>query len=100
VRQVSISEQLALLEAESESQTGRLAKSIDAWTMNELHRAGFDADDVWPRLTKPRVLPRDLALYLRGLPAKERVAEARVLANKTVAPSEARVLGRAYVKQA
>lgn len=88
------------IEAGSESQTGRLAKAIDAWTANELRRAGFDADEVWPRLTKPRVLPRDLALYLRGLPAKERAAaEARVLANKTVAPSDARVLGRAYVKQ-
>lgn len=88
------------IEAGSESQTGRLAKAIDAWTANELRRAGFDDDEVWPRLTKPRVLPRDLALYLRGLPAKERVAaEARVLTNKAVAPSDARVLGRAYVKQ-
>ncbi|MGK2957879.1 MAG: hypothetical protein ACSLFB_05665 [Acidimicrobiales bacterium] len=88
------------IEAGSESQTGRLAKAIDAWTANELRRAGFDADEVWPRLTKPRVLPRDLALYLRGLPAKERAAaEERVLANKTVAPSDARVLGRAYIKQ-
>lgn len=88
------------IKAGSESQTGRLAKAIDAWTANELRRAGFDADEVWPRLTKPRVLPRDLALYLRGLPAKERAAaEKRVLTNKTVAPSDARVLGRAYIKQ-
>lgn len=88
------------IEAGSESQTGRLAKAIDAWMANELRRAGFDADEVWPRLSKPRVLPRDLALYLRGLPAKERAAaEGRVLANKSVAPSDARVLGRAYVKQ-
>ncbi len=88
------------IEAGSESQTGRLAKAIDAWTANELRRAGFDEDEVWPRLTKPRVLPRDLALYLRGLPVKERAAaEARVLANKSVAPSDARVLGRAYTKQ-
>lgn len=88
------------IEAGSESQTGRLAKAIDAWAANELRRAGFDADEVWPRLAKPRVLPRELALHLRGLPAKERAAaEARVLANKSVAPSEARVLGRAYIKQ-
>lgn len=88
------------IEAGSESQTGRLAKAIDAWTANELRRAGFDQDEVWPRLTKPRVLPRDLALYLRGLPVKDRAAaEARVLANKSVAPSDARVLGRAYTKQ-
>lgn len=88
------------IEAGSESQTGRLAKAIDAWMANELRRAAFDEDEVWPRLSKPRVLPRDLALYLRSLPARERsAAEARVLANRSVAPSDARVLGRAYVKQ-
>jgi hypothetical protein len=88
------------IRAGSESQTGRLAKAIDAWAANELRRAGFDADEVWPRSAKPRVLPRDLALYLRGLPARERAAaEARIIANKKIAPSDARVLGRAYVKQ-
>jgi len=86
--------------AGSGSETGRLAKAIDVWTATELRRAGFDADEVWPRATAPRVLPRDLALYLRGLPAKDRrAAEVRVLRNKGVAPADARVLGRAYVKQ-
>lgn len=86
--------------AGSGSESGRFAKAIDVWTANELRRAGFDADEVWPRPTLPRVLPRELALYLRGLPTAERVAaEARILRNKKVAPSDARVLGRAYVKQ-
>jgi hypothetical protein len=86
--------------AGSGSESGRLAKAIDVWTAGELRRAGFDADEVWPRSAKPRVLPRELALYLRGLPVKERAAaEARILKNKKVAPSDARVLGRAYVKQ-
>lgn len=35
------------IEAGSESQTGRLAKAIDAWMANELRRAGFDNDEVW-----------------------------------------------------
>jgi len=88
------------IQAGSGSATGRLAKAVDAWTANELRRAGFDDDEVWPRLTKPRVLPRDLALYLAGLSGKERsVAQAHVLRNKQAAPAEARVLGRAYVKQ-
>ena len=88
------------LKAGSESQSGRLAKAIDAWMANELRRAGFDADEVWPRAKGPRVLPRDLAFYVRGLPLNEQpAAEARILANKKIAPSEARVLGRAYVKQ-
>lgn len=88
------------IQAGSGSETGRLAKAIDAWTANELRRAGFGDDEVWPRQSKPRVLPRDLAVYLDGLPKKERpAAEARVLQNKRAAPSDARVLGRAYVKQ-
>lgn len=84
----------------SGAESGRLAKAIDAWLAQELRRAGFGTDEVWPRLIRPRVLPRDLAVFLQGLPAKEREnASARVLRNKRVAPSEARVLGRAYVKQ-
>lgn len=86
--------------AESGSETGRLAKAVDAWLAFELRRSGFGADEAWPRLAKPRVLPRDLALYIDGLPQKEReAARARALQNKRVAPSEAKVLGRAYVKQ-
>lgn len=86
--------------AGSGSESGRLAKAIDAWVANELRRAGFGDDEVWPRLTKPRVLPRDLALYLAGLPSRDRqLARERVLRNKRVAPSDAKVLGRAYVKQ-
>jgi hypothetical protein len=86
--------------AASGSESGRLAKAIDAWMASELRRAGFGDDEVWPRLTKPRVLPRDLAMFIAGLPAREReAATARVLRNKRVAPSDAKVLGRAYVKQ-
>jgi len=86
--------------AGSGSESGRLAKAIDAWVSFELRRAGFGDDEVWPRLTRPRVLPRDLAVFIDGLPAKDReAARARLLKNKAVAPSDARVLGRAYVKQ-
>lgn len=85
--------------AGSASQSGRLAKAIDVWAAGELRRAGFDADEVWPRSTPPHVLPRELALYLRELPASQRSeAEARILRAKQIAPSDARVLGRAYVK--
>lgn len=86
--------------ASSGSESGRLAKAIDAWVASELRRAGFGDDEVWPRLTRPRVLPRDLALFIDGLPVRDReVALQRILRNKRVAPSEAKVLGRAYVKQ-
>lgn len=42
-------------------QSGRVAKAFDAWIAHELRRAGFDANAVWPRTRRPRVLPADLA---------------------------------------
>jgi hypothetical protein len=84
----------------SGSESGRLAKAIDAWTAYELRRAGFPPDEVWPRLTRPRVLPRELGIFIDRLPrALQLAARDQLLRNKTVAPSDARVLGRAYVKQ-
>jgi len=82
------------------SGSGRLAKAIDAWVAHELRRCGFPPDEVWPRLKKPRVLPREVGLLLNGLPQsmKQSTLE-QVMRNKRVAPSDARVLGRAYVKQ-
>lgn len=82
------------------SESGRLAKGIDAWVAHELRRSGFPGDEVWPRLTKPRVLPREVGLFIDRLPKKfQATAREQLLRNKTVAPSDARVLGRAYVKQ-
>lgn len=82
------------------SESGRLAKGIDAWVAHELRRAGFPEDEVWPRLTKPRVLPRELGIFISRLPRALRdPAAQQLLRNKTVAPTDARVLGRAYVKQ-
>ncbi len=82
------------------SGTGRLAKAIDAWVAYELRRCGFPPDEVWPRPQKPRVLPREVGLLIDGLPKGLRNAvREQLLRNKAVAPSDARVLGRAYVKQ-
>ncbi len=67
---------------------------------SELRRAGFPPDEVWPRLTKPRVLPREVGLLLAGLPQDLRAqVEAHLLKNAKVAPRDANVLGRAYTKQ-
>jgi hypothetical protein len=82
------------------SESGRLPKAVDAWVAYELRRAGFPPDEVWPRLTKPRVVPREVALFINGLPRTLRpLAQEQLLRNRTVAPSDARILGRAYVKQ-
>jgi hypothetical protein len=82
------------------SQSGRLAKAADAWVSHELRRAGFGADEVWPRLRAPRILPREVDLLVKSLPATIRsAAEASLVRNRAAAPSDARILGRAYVKQ-
>lgn len=80
--------------------SGRFAGGIDAWLAHELRRAGFSADEVWPRAERPRILPRDVALLLDKLPrplADE--VRARVRQMPAVGPSSARILGRAYDKQ-
>jgi len=80
--------------------SGRFALGIDAWLAQELRRAGFGADEVWPRATRPRVLPRDIALLLEKLPA-QLAADVRLRLQRmpSVAPTSARILGRAYDKQ-
>jgi hypothetical protein len=45
--------------AESQ-QTGRVAKSLDAYIAHELRRAGFDPSTVFPRLRMPRALPPEM----------------------------------------
>ena len=82
------------------SESGSFAGGIDAWIAQEFRRAGFSPDEVWPRATRPRVLPRDLAVLLERLPAGPRAELAHRLTNlPAVAPVDARVLGRAYEKQ-
>jgi len=82
------------------SESGSFANGIDAWISYELRRAGFGTDEVWPRPTRPRILPRDLAVLLDRLPATHREdLRARLRNMPAVAPVDARVLGRAYEKQ-
>ncbi|WIE62770.1 PaeR7I family type II restriction endonuclease [Curtobacterium sp. MCLR17_032] len=82
------------------SASGSLAGGVDSWLAHELRRAGFSEDEVWPRATRPRVLPRDVATLLNKLPkilADE--IRARIENMPAVAPSDAHFLGRAYDKQ-
>jgi hypothetical protein len=80
--------------------SGRFARAIDSWLAHELRRCGFGPDEVWPRATRPRVLPRELALLLERLPAKlADEVRARLPGLPALAPTDARVLGRAYDKQ-
>jgi hypothetical protein len=82
------------------STTGRFAKAVDIWLAHELRRAGFGADEVWPREKRPRVLPREIAILLDRLP-KALAAQVResLPSIPAVGPVDAKVLGRAYEKQ-
>jgi len=42
-------------------QSGAAAKAFDVWIAQELRRAGFPVNAVWPRTRRPRVLPADLS---------------------------------------
>jgi hypothetical protein len=98
-------------------QSGRVAKSLDAYVAYELRRAGFDPATVFPRAKQPRVrspefadtetavddLLRELANYeassgQRLKPAAVRSAIAR-LPRTLPHASDANVLGRFYTKQ-
>lgn len=80
--------------------SGNWAATLDLWIADELRRAGFPADEVWPRATLPRVLPREVALLLEEAPAHLRTEIAKLVSKKpSVAPRDARILGKAYVKQ-
>lgn len=80
--------------------TGALANAVDSWLAHELRRAGFEPDSVWPRPQRPRILPRDIAVLLDKLP--RRLADdvrRHVTDMSAVAPTDAKILGRAYEKQ-
>jgi hypothetical protein len=82
------------------SESGSFPAGIDSWIAHELRRAGFGADEVWPRPLRPRVLPRDVAVLIERLPMPIRLELAWRIQNlPAVGPVDARILGRAYVKQ-
>lgn len=77
-----------------------LANGLDSWLAHELRRSGFGIDEVWPRATRPRVLPRDIARLLEVLPQElSGELRRRILGLSAVAPTDAKILGRAYEKQ-
>lgn len=55
--------------AQATTQSGRLAEAFDAWLASELRRAGFSPDEVWPRLTQPRVISAEMAQVERAIAA-------------------------------
>lgn len=82
------------------SSSGNWAEALDGWIARELRRAGFPKDEVWPREEKPRVLPREIAAILdKATPALRLEIEKLIARTPGVASSDARILGKAYLKQ-
>ena len=98
-------------------QSGRVAKSLDAYVAHELRRAGFDPSAVFPRMRIPRVLSPEMAPLEQAIEdllgaladyeasTSKRLTPAAVrsaivqLARAKPGGSETNVLGRFYKKQ-
>ncbi len=83
--------------------SGVPALALDVWLSYELRRAGFVADQVWPRPVHPRILPAAAANLIRSLPGplRSQVAErvAKMSSIPGVTASSANILGKNYLKQ-
>lgn len=80
--------------------SGNWADSLDSWIATELRSAGFPADEVWPRSSKPRIMPREIALLLsKASPELRAELEKLIARTPGVVSSDARILGKAYLKQ-
>jgi hypothetical protein len=86
--------------ANAVSSSGALANAVDTWLSYELRRCGFGIDEVWPRPVRPRILPREIAVLLQRLPRPfaDNLRE-QIEKMPAVAPTDAKILGRAYEKQ-
>jgi hypothetical protein len=90
----------------STTQSGIPAKAVDVWVAHELRRAGFLADEVWPRATPPRVLPHEIAL-MRNPGSNMTAALSEEIFRRLesgavrggIVSNDAYVLGKAYAKQ-
>jgi hypothetical protein len=85
------------------TQSGVPALALDVWLSYELRRAGFNADQAWPRPVHPRILPASIANLLKALPGALRQAVAERVSQQGaisgVTSSSATILGKNYLKQ-
>lgn len=92
------------LHSSATTQSGVPALALDAWLSYELRRAGFGADEVWPRSTHPRILPATVTALLDAVPKKLIRAPLRDWLTrresvKGVTSASASILGKNYFKQ-
>lgn len=85
------------------TQSGVPALALDVWLSYELRRAGFNADQAWPRPVHPRILPAPIANLLKALPiglrkaVTDRIEKDGAITGAT--SSSGIILGKNYLKQ-
>jgi hypothetical protein len=91
------------LHLKASTTSGVPALALDVWLSYELRRAGFFADQVWPRPVHPRILPAAAANLIKSLPGtlRNQIADrvARMSSIPGVTSSSANILGKNYLKQ-
>lgn len=91
------------LHLKTSTTSGVPALALDVWLSYELRRAGFVADQVWPRPVHPRILPAAAGNLIKSLPSTLRRKVADRVAKMTSIPgvtaSSANILGKNYLKQ-
>jgi len=91
------------LSLKANTQSGVPALALDVWLSYELRRAGFGADQTWPRPRHPRILPAPVAKLLSALPQqqakllRDRIEKSGSITDVT--SSSATILGKNYRKQ-
>lgn len=80
-------------------ESGRLGRALDLWAADELRRAGYEPDAVWPRADIPRALPASVARAINGLPKALRAAPATRRIQQTSGSAIATVFGEFFPKE-
>ncbi len=79
--------------------SGGLGAALNLWVADELRRAGYEADAVWPRAEDPRVLPAAVSHGMRKLSAADRETPGVRRLRMNLGSAKAVVLGEFFAKE-
>lgn len=80
-------------------QGGDLGAALDLWVADELRRAGYEPDAVWPRSDEPRVLPAAISHATAKLSNADRQSQAVQRLRDGAGAAAAVVLGEFFAKK-
>lgn len=78
---------------------GDLGTALDLWVADELRRAGYEADAVWPRREDPRVLPAAIGSAMARLSSADRESPAIQRLRERAGAAAPVVLGEFFAKK-